>query len=83
MRNIRLLSRGALDGDEARNALCFIEESFDLGETDSQIGDGLRLLLAPRGITLWRDGIGALCVLVDHPVTSPQAAQSRANPLNL
>lgn len=70
MQNVRLLSRGAIDGDDARNALCYIEESFDLGENDNQIAEGLTQLLAPRGIKLWRDGIGALCVLVEQKAES-------------
>lgn len=70
MRNVRLLTRGPLDGDNARNVMCFIEESFDLGKSDLQIVQGLDLLLAPRRVRLWRDGVGALCVLVDQPATS-------------
>lgn len=70
MQNVRLLSRGALDGEDARNALSYIEESLDLAESDAQIADGLGRLLAPRGIKIWRDGIGALCVLVEQPAES-------------
>jgi hypothetical protein len=77
MRNIRLLTRGPLDGEDARNVMSFIEESFDLGETDTQIGRGLHVLLSPRRVKLWRDGVGALCVLVDQPAKSSEATGRR------
>ena len=73
MADVRLLTRGPLDATDARNVLNFIEESFDLGEADDQIGRGLRALLAPGRVRLWRDAVGALCVLVE-----PAAENSRA-----
>lgn len=73
MERIRLVTRGPLARDEARNVESYIEEGFDLGEGDRQIAAGLRLLLAPRPVRLWRDVYGALCVVVDQPAESSAA----------